>query len=107
MMTNNEMVPTSYISLDGVRMVNPVLVNRQLQEMRIVMKRMRQTQFTQEQLMSHLHELANRLNGEGHKVISAKTKIGELRTVSKRMHAVHETSAPIITQKLNKIRHEA
>jgi hypothetical protein len=84
-------------------MANPVLVNKQLEEMRTVMKRMRQTQFTEEQSMSHLQDLANNINGSGRKVIFAKKRVGDLRAVSKRMQAVHETSDPVLTQKLNKI----
>lgn len=104
---NNVLEFTTYISPNGLRMANPELVNRQLEEMRTVMKRMRQTQFVEEQTMSHLHELANRINGTGHKVIFAKKKMGDLRAVSKRMQAVHQTSNPIITQKLNNIRRES
>ena len=101
------MVFTSYISPAGVHMANPVLVDRQLQEIRTVMKRMRHTQFIEEETMNHLHELANRINGSGRKAVFAQKKVNEIRVVSKRMQAVHETSNPVITQKLNKIRHEA
>ena len=106
MIIDAQMVFTSYISPAGVRMVNPVLVDRQLQEMRRVMKRIRQKQFAEEQSMTHLHELANRINIVGQKAIFAKKKVNEIRVVSKRMQAVHETSNPLIRQKLNKIRSE-
>ena len=70
------------------------------------MKQMRQSQFVEEQSMSHLHELANKFNGTGRRAIFAKKKVGDLRTVSKRMQAVHETSNPVLAQKLNNIRHQ-
>lgn len=99
----SEMIFSSYKSPDGARMANPVLVNRQLQEMRIVIKRMRQTQFIEEQSMSHLHELVAKINGKGYQMIAAKKKVNGIRTISKRMQAIHETSNPILTQKLAKI----
>ena len=88
-------------------MANPVLVNRQLQEIRTVLKRMRQMQFLEEQSMSYLHELAGKINGKGRRIIAAKKKVNGIRAVSKRMQAVHETSNPILVQKLAKIRHES
>ena len=88
-------------------MANPVLVNRQLQEMQAVMERMRQMQFLEEQSMSHLHELAGKINGKGRQVIAAKKKVKGIRAVSKRLQAVHETSNPILAQKLAKITPES
>lgn len=88
-------------------MANPVLVNRQLQEMRTVIKRMRLMQSAEEQSMSHLYELANKLSGKGYRIIAAKKKVNGIRAVSRRMQAVHETSNPILIQKLAKITHES
>ena len=88
-------------------MANPVLVNRQLQEMRTVIKRMRQIHFLEEEPMSHLLKLADKINGKGYQIIAAKKKVGGIRAVSKRMQAVHETSDPILVQKLAKITHES
>lgn len=88
-------------------MANPLLVNRQLQEMRTVMKRMRQSQFLEEKPMSHLYELAGKNNGKGRQIIAAKKKVNGIRCVSKRLQAVHETSNPILIQKLARINHES
>jgi hypothetical protein len=88
-------------------MANPVLVNRQLQEMQAVMERMRQMQILKEQSMSHLHELAGKINSKGRQIIAAKKKVNGIRAVSKRQQAVHETSNPILVQKLAKITPEA
>ena len=72
-----------------------------------MMKRLRQTQIVEEVPMSHLHELANRMSEVGRPIVFAKRKMGNLRAVSRRMQAVHETSTPIIAQKLNRIHRES
>jgi len=101
------MIFSTYISPTGTRMANPVLVNRQIQEMHTVMERMRHMQFLEEQSMSHLHELAGKINGKGHQIIAAKKKVNGIRAVTKRLQAVHETSNPILVQKLAKITPES
>lgn len=99
----SEMIFSSYTSPNGLRMANPLLVNRQLQEMRTVMERMRQFRFQEEQTVNHLYELAASINGSGRKAVAAKKKVDELRAVSRRQQAVHESSNPALVQKLAKI----